>query len=164
MIKKLILLIGLPAVGKSTWVNKFLKHNTDTIVCGLDLFLEQEYPQFSTYVEKFNHHQKLGDIGFDNYIKYMDSCKKEALKKGYNLIIDQTNLNKKARARHLSLPAKEKIAVFWRNTPKDWKKRLERRSRKEGKFIPKEVLKSMANSLEEPSFKEGFDKIIINPL
>jgi len=164
MVNKLIILVGLPAVGKSTWVKRFLKNNPNTIVCGLDLFLEQEYPQFSSYVDKFNYHMSLGNKGLSKYIDYMENNKKEAVNKGYNLIIDQTNLTIKSRAKHLGLPAKEKIAVFWRDTPKDWEKRLKTRGKKEGKVIPNSILEDMRNSIEFPTIKEGFDKIIINPL
>lgn len=150
--KKCYILIGVPASGKSTWIESRLdKFN----VLSSDNVIETVAHQFGfTYSEVFNELIKFSTKVFESDIL-------KNIEIGADVAIDRTNLSPKVRKRFIDQFKKagyEVTAVFF-ETPGvvEWDRRL--RSR-QGKFIPQDVLNSMANNLTYPSLDEGFDKII----
>lgn len=82
--KKVILTVGIPASGKSTWAKDFIKVNPDYVRINRD-----------SYREMMQGRQML-DFKLENAITNMvlhDT--KSCLDAGYNVIIDQTNLKEK---------------------------------------------------------------------
>ena len=152
---KLYMLIGVPGSGKSTWYSKFVTeatkgpHNlcyisTDMII---DLVARS---QGKTYDQVFHDNIK-------NAEKMMYESVMDAVQDGCDIVWDQTNLNRKSRAKKLIMIPDhyEKIAVYF-PTPDDLDQRLANRP---GKTIPYHVMKSMLSSLEYPQHDEGFDVI-----
>jgi predicted kinase len=86
MIKRqqIILMIGIPAAGKSTWCKEFIKNNSDYVrVCRDSYRLMLQFSQFLDYRgEKLVTDMLYNDINL-------------ALDAGYNIIIDQTNCKAK---------------------------------------------------------------------
>jgi predicted kinase len=155
----LYMLIGLPASGKSTWYSKnFLSMNTisnNFWLASTDNFIEQvALKKGSTYNEVFESTIKEAEALLYDTVK-------EALLEDADIVWDQTNLSKKSRAKKLAMipDTYQKIAVYFHKpSDEEWERRLVSRP---GKTIPKEVLKRMAATIEEPSFDEGFDVIIL---
>lgn len=152
---KLYMLIGVPGSGKSTWYSKFVAESTkgphNLCYASTDYLIELTAKlQRKTYDDVF--HASIKDAE-----KAMYELVMEAVKDGSDIIWDQTNLNRKARAKKLIMIPDhyEKIAIFF-PTPDDLDQRLANRP---GKTIPYHVMKSMLSSLEYPQHDEGFDVI-----
>lgn len=159
----LVMLIGVPGSGKSTFVNGYIVQRSlqphEYTVLSTDNFIEDLATKNGTsYNQEFNpENMKLAE-------KHMNEQLASAIKNETKYIIwDQTNLTKKSRKSKLArIPNRYiKTAVFIK-TPdsKTLDKRLEERSGRSGKTIPKHVVALMVQTLELPSYDEGFDGII----
>lgn len=155
-----LVLIGLPASGKSTWTKFFLDKYGDS--------LEREV----VYVSSDKHIEALAKDRGTNYSQEfansighatakMKAEANDAIKGELNIIWDQTNLSKKKRRGILNkIPDTwQKIAVDFDVSDKVLSERLERRAREEGKFIPPHVMENMCKSYVAPSKDEGFEII-----
>ena len=146
------IMIGLPGVGKSTWIDKHCRNNKNfAIVSTDDLITELGLLYGMTYNEMYD------DISYSFAEKMMYKIAKNMISKGKDIYWDQTNLTVKTRKRKLSLFPKEyeKVFVVF-NIPDDHEKRLDR----PGKNIPKNVIESMKSKYQEPIEKEGYDQLI----
>jgi predicted kinase len=157
---KCIMLVGVPASGKSTWHrNKFGEYPMP--VASTDKIIEEVASSYGmTYNEGFK-----GLIQFAEIIMWrqITTC----LMRGSNFIIDRTNLSVKSRKKFIDklklhhyeiecvvfpLPGTEKLPS------EEWNRRLESRP---GKSIPGHVLSSMIEYYEPPTEAEGFSKITV---
>jgi predicted kinase len=148
---KCIMLIGVPASGKSTHVSKYLSnsdvHSTDNII-------EQIARGWGySYDEVFGDLIKFADRAFWDGIA-------ASAENGHDIIIDRTNLTVKGRKRFFQFLREHdyefEAVVFPTPDEAEWKRRLASRP---GKTIPANVLKSMQGSYEAPSMNEGFTDI-----
>lgn len=154
---KIYVLVGMVGSGKSTWVKNFLSRTDDEyVIVSSDNHIEDMSAKAGlTY-----------DQGFQKFVGAatgaMKSDAKNAFKNGKNVIWDQTNLSAKKRRGILNqVPDNyEKIAVVFSASDKDIENRLSKRSKEQGKTIPKNVVDSMYSSYEPPQKSEGFDKIL----
>ena len=90
---KLIIMVGLPGSGKSTWINKFLKEaNLDYFVVSRDAIRTMLYPERYFFSDK--------------YEPYVSKITKKSIRllaeADKNLIVDETNINKSARDKILT--------------------------------------------------------------
>jgi predicted kinase len=148
------MLIGVPGSGKSTWVAKAPLDWSKTVVASTDNYIEREAEKLGkTYTEMF---KALINSAND----HMEQTLKFALASNLDIIWDQTNLTKNSRIKKLKeIPdTYKKIAVVFK-TP-DISELNRRLKNRQGKDIPKNILKNMIDSFQEPSEDEGFDKII----
>jgi predicted kinase len=151
----LLMLIGVPASGKSTWI----KENCDPL--GYNLLSTDNYidsiasEESITYNEAFQKHIKQATTNMNKLAQF-------AFDNDRNVVWDQTNLTTKSRKSKLAMVPKhyQKIAMYF-VTPngEEHKRRLDSRT---GKTIPYHILKNMIDTIEPPSYDEGFDKIIIH--
>ena len=148
-----IMLIGVPASGKSTWVRKNASPNT--VIASSDDYIDaQAAAAGKTYSEVFGQHVKAA-------AQHVDQTVAQAVKLGKDIIHDQTNLTVKSRKIKLAaIPDNyEKIAVVFATPSSDeWRKRLNSRP---GKTIPHNILLGMQSSMQLPTVDEGFDKIVV---
>lgn len=155
---KCIMLVGVPASGKSTWHrNRYGEYPMP--VASTDRIIEEVAASYGmTYDEGFK-----GLIQFAEIIMWrqITSC----LMRGADFIIDRTNLTAKSRKKFidkLKLHRYEIEAVVFPEVgsealpEEEWKRRLDSR---QGKTIPDHVLESMADNYEIPLMSEGFAKI-----
>jgi predicted kinase len=159
MNKELIMLVGLPGCGKSTYRKP---HAMDFI--SSDHFIE-EFAQAAgkTYGEVFAGFAKQAEVLM---YAHMD----DLLANGTRQIVwDQTNLNAKTRQKKLQkfneAGGKDyrKIALFFEPDMQLTLARNEER-RAFGRDIPLHVLESMYDSIEVPKKAEGFDYVFHVPL
>ena len=152
---ELLMLIGVPGSGKSTWV----KENCDPLAYNLissDNYIDKVAEKEGiTYNEAFQKHIKKATEDMNKMAKY-------AFDNDRSVIWDQTNLTAKSRKAKLAMvPKHYKQITLYFTVPKDeeHKRRLDSRP---GKTIPHHILKNMIESAEPPSYDEGFDHVLIH--
>lgn len=157
MTKTLHMLVGLPGVGKSTFINKLIMEvipigNSLSIISSDAIIESIAKIHGTTYSEIWENSAKLA-----TQLMYKEL--KQAIVSNSSIIWDQTNLTVKTRKEKLSKIPQDyhKIAWYLPAPPlEEWNRRLKNRS---DKFIPENVLNDMQKKLQIPSKEEGFDEI-----
>lgn len=147
-------LIGLPASGKSTYLNSL--DLVDSVVLSSDNFIDQiAAEQGKTYSEVFVESISVADKMFKDAFY-------NAINENKNIYIDRTNLSVKSRRRLLSQLPKtyNKEAIVFEIDENERQRRANNRAKETGKFIPESVIETMKNSYVYPSKDEGFTKIV----
>jgi len=157
MSKSLLMMVGLPALGKSHYVDQLLNYdfkNESVFVYSTDSYIEEKARILGkTYNEIFQEYYKEAK-------QYMDQQLKET---NSDIIIwDQTNLTKKKRQYIIDLvkPDFTEIHVFLEPKTESekeiWRQRLKNRP---GKLISNRIIIQMRESFEPPQHND-FDKSI----
>lgn len=138
-------LVGLPGVGKSTWVagKRFIASSDNFI----NLFAAI---RGKTYNEVFPEYIKKAEAHF---WELLEGCNED-------VYIDRTNLTIKSRARLFKALPYHKFTAIVFSIPENWQERLDSR---EGKQIPEHVLCQMDRNYQPPTLDEGFYQIIVDP-
>lgn len=148
------MLIGLPGTGKSTWWDQRKDcEDSDVVYVSSDAIIERiAAEQGKTYNEVFKDNIKAAE-------KEMYSQVMDAVKADKDVVWDQTNLNKKTRAKKLIMIPDHyrKIAVYFEVT-EDHEARLASRP---NKSIPANIIQSMKHNTEYPELDEGFTVIAV---
>jgi predicted kinase len=149
-----LMMVGLPASGKSTLVD-ILKGPND-VVLSTDNWLENYAKNIGrTYNDVFT---KMPEA-FKAAEMHMGYDLQDAIARGSDIVWDQTNLYPKTRKAKLAKIPKhyEKICInVVTPDPDEWERRLRSRP---GKIIPQHVLDSMSKSLVYATPEEGFDVV-----
>lgn len=155
---KCTILVGVPASGKSTWLDN--KYGVFCNVASTDNVITRIASDYGmTYDEGF---KEL--IGFAEKIMWRQITSYQM--RGMDFIIDRTNLSAKSRKKFIDklklhryriecivfpMPGTENLST------EEWNRRLDSRT---GKTIPAHVLSSMIEHYEAPTEAEGFSNII----
>lgn len=144
-------LIGVPASGKTTWVN-----NQDWAIACAYISTDKWVDIYAKEVGK-----TYSDVFTDFMPTAVDLMAKEvviAREMNRDIIWDQTSTTMKSRARKFAmLPDYYHIAVVFPTPSRiELKRRLDSRP---GKEIPYVVVEGMINSFEPPTEEEGFHEI-----
>lgn len=159
--KKLVVLVGLPGSGKSTYLN-FVddpEFGGDVFIYSTDNYIEAKAKELGlTYNDMFKDN-------IDAATKHMNEVLNVAISAGIEVYWDQTNMSSKKRKNILSKFPKSYRKVCWcivppRN-PEEWHELRHRLSSRKGKNIPAQIIAAMADSYVEPELDEGFDYINI---
>lgn len=155
----LTVLVGLPASGKSTYINN-LKETKNFEIVSRDNFIIEKGIELGltdlNYSEVFKTltNEEQDEITTKTFKKFTESIKKDL-----NVIVDMTNMSKKSRNKWLSSARKyKKHAVVFATDLNEIKKRNISRNSTEGKFIPEYVFNNMMQSFTVPTLEE-FDSI-----
>jgi len=149
-----VFLCGIPCSGKSTYVNKLKKLDywKDAVVLSTDNYIEKQAQRCG-----MTYNQIFDDV-IDNATRELELELSMAKDKGKNIIWDQTNLSVKTRRKKLSkLPSIYARGVIYFTVSLE--EALERNENREGKYIPKSVLKRMWHQFEIPTLEEDFDYV-----
>ncbi len=155
--KALILLCGLPGSGKSSYVNLL---NDDYFIISRDSILEAMATKMGiTYNDVFALHLVDHKIKEEIDIN-LNMMINDSKKSGKHIVIDMTNLSKKARRRWTNRYDKsyKKECIVFLTGQADLIDRDNNRS-KTGKTIGADVYLSMMKSFSLPMFSDGFDNI-----
>ena len=148
-----IVLIGPPLSGKSTWIRE---NFPTTEVISRDEILMEVYGS-KNYTEAFKNvdqkevdkvlHEKLVDVSSKNK----------------NVIVDMTHMASKRRRHNLNYFSDDyyKLAVIFPIlSDEEYERRNKKRIEEENKDLPMHVIKNMISSYQPVSTEEGFDKVI----
>lgn len=150
---ELITMVGLPGSGKTTYALDFYPYHvyisSDTIISHIAESMDKSYS------EVFDD-----TISAATYMCYAELAL--ASFAGENIVIDRTNLTKRARAANFSKLKYSKpyrsVAIVMDVPLELLKLRLTKRN-ENGKIIPDKVLDKFIDSFEMPTLDEGFDEI-----
>jgi predicted kinase len=146
-------LVGVPGVGKSTWVKNQTRLLGLTIV-STDYWVEQyAKSQDMTYSDVF-------EVAMPYAIEQMLEQVRLASKYNHSIVWDQTSTTIASRKKKFNmLPNYEHIAVVF-ITPLRGELDV-RLSGRPGKHVPKNVVDSMIAGFQMPTLEEGFKEIVI---
>lgn len=147
------ILVGVPAAGKSTWIDSQDFNWTQTVIASTDTYIEAiAKKKGKTYNEVFK------DV-MPDAVDEMAKTVVEAVKQKKDIVWDQTSTTVATRAKKLRMlsPDYQKVAVVFYTPEKEEHQR--RLASRPGKNIPDYVLHSMQANFVVPSVKEGFDEV-----
>lgn len=148
-----IILIGPPLSGKSTWIRE---NFPDTHVICRDEILMDVYGS-RNYTEAFN---KVNQKEVD---KVLHQSLVDANKEKKNVIVDMTHMGSKRRKQNLNYFTKDyyKLGVIFPIlSDEEYVRRNQKRIDEENKNIPMSVIKGMISTYQTISPQEGFNKVI----
>ena len=161
---KCIMLIGLPGVGKTTWLQDnldILPPRTDSgyppFVATSDFYIDECARLLgTTYAEIFSALIDYAERAFKNDISTLAF-------NGCDFIVDRTNLHRKSRAevmdrvmKNAKEPYQFEAIVF--QTPDD-RTHMDRLASRHGQYISQEVMDKMKSIYTPPTNAEGFTNI-----
>ena len=154
---QIIILIGIPVKGKSTYVKKFIADNPDrnyVVLSTDDILADWGEEEGLGYSDAFKKYAGKADKKFKILFR-------QAKNTNSNIIVDRTNLTRKGRNKLLSqLPSTyHKIAIVFDIDPDELKRRVDKREIETGKRVPDYVVKQMMGYYVPPTNAE-FDEII----
>ncbi|XP_022139874.1 heterogeneous nuclear ribonucleoprotein U-like protein 1 isoform X2 [Momordica charantia] len=163
---EVMMMVGLPASGKSTWAKKWVDDHPEKryVLLGTNLILDQM--KLPGLLRKHNYGERFDRL-MDRATGIFNVLLSRAASIPRNYIIDQTNVYKNARRRKLKPFADfQKIAVVVFPKPEELQCRSAKRSREMGKEVPADAVNDMlANyilptSKDVPGSGEYFDEVI----
>ncbi|XP_058749829.1 uncharacterized protein LOC131622812 [Vicia villosa] len=163
---ELMMLVGLPASGKTTWAEKWVKDHPEKryVLLGTNLILEQM--KVPGLLRKNNYGERFDRL-MDKATSMFNVILSRAANVPRNYIIDQTNVYKNARKRKLNpFVNYRKIAVVVFPKPEELKRRSEKRFKEMGKEVPVDALNKMIANYVLPKSKdlpysdEYFDQVL----
>ncbi|KAH6776051.1 hypothetical protein C2S52_013612 [Perilla frutescens var. hirtella] len=162
---EVIMMVGLPASGKSTWAEKWVNEHPEKryILLGTNLVLGQM--KVPSLLRKHNYNERFSCL-MDRATKIFNALLSRASTIRRSFIIDQTNVFQSARKRKLKPFAYyKKIAAVVFPTAEELKSRAEKRFKEMGKEVPADAVNQMiANftlpiSKDMPRADEYFDQV-----
>ncbi len=152
--KFLILLIGHPLVGKSTFIKNKLNNLDFNLISRDNIILElSSTKKYNSAWDEVNHKEvdRILNERIDNSILNNES-----------VVIDMTNLTKKRRKGFINrFNDYYKVGILFDILSSDEiKSRNEKRNNEESKYINESIINTMISSYQTPTKEEGFDKII----
>jgi predicted kinase len=150
-----ILLIGPPLSGKTTYINKNFEPGSFQLISRDEIVMEvYGGSDYNTAFKTVN--QKEVD-------RLLISKLISSSKEGKNVIIDMTNMTSKRRKYNLSFfdDKYQKLAIIFPILKdEEYEARNKKRTLEENKTIPQHVIKNMISSYQPIRDDEGFDKVI----
>jgi len=148
---EIVYLVGLPGVGKSTYVSKYYKNY---VIISNDGLVEE-------YAKKhgLSYNDAWGKVNFKDIKRNLKEKFNDAVKHNKNIVIDNTNLTVKSRKLY-EADNYIKTAVVFSITDSEWNKRSEKRKIETGKVIPTDVIQNMIKLYQPITKDENFSKII----
>ncbi|XP_038893724.1 heterogeneous nuclear ribonucleoprotein U-like protein 1 isoform X2 [Benincasa hispida] len=143
---EVMMMVGLPASGKSTWAKKWADDHPEKryILLGTNLILDQM--KLPGLLRKHNYGERFDRL-MDQATGIFNILLSRAATVPRNYIIDQTNVYKNARRRKLKpFACFQKIAVVVFPKPEELERRSAERFREMGKEVPADAVNEMLES------------------
>lgn len=140
---RLFIMMGAPGCGKSTWCKNYIQKG--------DVYISRDEIRFSMLKDGDDYFSKEKAV-YKEFIKQIN----KALRNDDDVYVDQTSLNRAARAKLLnSLEVQpDSITVVYIKEP--LKVILERNAQRSGRaLVPESAVINMYNSIELPTAEEG---------
>ena len=160
MSKRIIMLVGVPAVGKSTWIEKEFQGEC-TVISTDDIIQCMADIEGKTYDDVFLKYIKPAERTM--WDEFDEAIEGEMTP----IVIDRTNVSVQSRKKffdrlnnfHKNHGYEIEAVVFQTPEKEEWERRLNSRP---GKTIPQNILDNMVQSMVQPTLSEGFSKISIS--
>ena len=152
---ELIMFVGIPASGKSTWSRNYREQGY--LILSSDEIREGMASELSTETLSPEEKMMLNSRVFETIRKKT----LEALKKGWSVVVDATNLNRKRRMNFLNQFSRyscSKKCILFIAAPEVCRER--NRKRTGTARVPDEAMHRMLCNFECPNYWEGWDEII----
>lgn len=149
-----IILVGPPLSGKSTWIRKNFSDIDVDIISRDEIVLELGGDDYNKAFNTVN--QKEVDRLLTN--KFINANKNKR-----NAIVDMTHMTSKRRRMNLEYFSDDyyKLCVIFPFiSDEDYEKRNKKRIAEENKDIPMHIVKRMLSQYQPVNKEEGFDKVI----
>lgn len=155
--KKMIVLVGPPASGKSTWANEFMKtHESTHVIVNRDSFRD------GTGVSQSRN--RLRSDRREGYITRIEQTAIEAaIESGYIPIVDSTNLHKNTIAYYEGLKEKYGLEIEYKHFYIPFKEAVARdaeRAKNGGHFCGKAVIKRFYQNYYPEQYKQEMAKTV----
>ncbi|XP_060711844.1 heterogeneous nuclear ribonucleoprotein U-like protein 2 [Hemiscyllium ocellatum] len=156
---EVIMMVGLPGVGKTTWVKKHVAENPEKryVVLGTHSILDKmrvkglEAPEMNA--ERRNVLTQQATQCLSKFIQ-IAACKK------HNYILDQTNVYSSAQRRKMILfKGFSRQAIVICPSDEDWKTRMKLRTAEEGDDVPDFAMNEMKVNFTLPEASDFLDKV-----
>lgn len=146
--RKVFVLVGAPASGKSTWAKNYINTRPNTLILSSDALRKEYYGD-----ENIQDNPSL-------IFKVLRERLEKLLKYDYNVIIDATNMNRKDRRAYISIAKKHKAEINAIVFATPYGTCLRRNAMRERK-VPEAAIKRMISRFEIPTRGEGFNTVLI---
>lgn len=156
---EVIMMVGLPGCGKTTWAEKYAKDYPEKkfYILGTNTIMDRM--KVMGLMRKRNYHGRW-DALIKQATDVLNKVFKIAERKNRNYIVDQTNVYFNARRRKMnSFRGFRRIAAVIVNTNEVLKQRTEKREREEGKIVPESAVLEMKANFVLPQVGEVFDDV-----
>lgn len=153
---RLIILVGPPAAGKSTWTNEYMKNTTrPTVVISSDNLIDEFAAE-----KGISYDDAFSLVDHKELTKRCMETLREACKDKKDIIVDRTNMRIKSRRKFKSSVTKDYaiFGVLFVTELDEVSRRLKERSERIGKTIPWGVILNMLETYQSPEDGE-FDLI-----
>jgi len=149
-----IILVGPPLSGKTTWVHKNFDPADFVMISRDETVLEVHGSN--------NYSVAFKEVNQKEVDRKLLAKMTDAAKANNNVIVDMTHMNSKRRKFNLDyFPNHYKVAVIFPILKdEEYSERNKKRSEEENKWIPEHVIKSMIAGYQPIHNEEGFDKVI----
>ncbi|XP_045583162.2 heterogeneous nuclear ribonucleoprotein U-like protein 1 isoform X2 [Procambarus clarkii] len=156
---EVIMMVGLPAAGKTTWVEQYCKENVEKKynVLGTNSLIDKMkvngLPRRRNYAGRW-------EVLIERCTKCLNKLLELSYKRRRNFIIDQTNVYPSAQRRKMKgFAGFKRRAVVICPTDEDLKKRTEKRESEEGKDVPDKAVLEMKANFKLPEEGGLFDSV-----
>jgi predicted kinase len=154
------MLVGVPAVGKSTWIEKEFQGEC-AVISTDDIIQVMADIEGKTYDDVFLKYIKPAERTM--WDEFDEAIEGEMTP----IVIDRTNVSVQSRKKffdrlnnfHKNHGYEIEAVVFQTPEKDEWERRLNNRP---GKTIPQNILDNMVQSMVQPTLSEGFSKISIS--
>jgi len=155
-----ICMVGLPACGKTYWALKHMEENSrkNYLLLGTNTVIDQMkvvgLNRKGNYAERWQELISQATPCFNKLCELAGRTPR-------HIILDQTNVFPKARARKIAdyKSFGERRAIVVLNDDNTLQQRTEKREKEEGKFVPEDAVMGMKQNFAAPQFSEGFTHI-----
>lgn len=144
--QRFLMLVGIPASGKSTIAKELVEDRDDVVIHSSDELRVELFGDI-------NNQSNNGEL-FNELNKRI----KNDLRSGRHVVMDATNISRKRRKGLLQqLPKNiEKVACYVNTEYKD----VVRQNQERERVVPQHVIDKMYKTLQIPIYSEGWDKIV----
>ncbi|PVD25432.1 hypothetical protein C0Q70_13088 [Pomacea canaliculata] len=156
---EIIMMVGLPGAGKTYWAEKHAGANKEKryFVLGTNNIIDKMkvmgLPRKKNYSGRW-------DVLIDKATKCLNRMIEIAARKKRNYILDQTNVYASARRRKMQpFEGFQRKAVVVVPTDEEFKVRVEKREKEEGKEIPEKAVLEMKANFSLPEVGQLFDSV-----